>query len=149
MSPYSSKACCIWFYHLCLFLYTNYHSITKNSRAISCHSLIPAWYCKQTWLLSFVLSIGFTNSHFHAYEKRQFLSLHMCECGKMRIKITPNTDAWKQLLITQYKASKTRFQFQFHFFWLLKRDSYLITCITFGVKTCLCLDPKAATRDIL
>ena len=43
MSLYSQEFCCIWFYHLCQFLYRNYHSITKKSRAISCHSLFPAW----------------------------------------------------------------------------------------------------------
>ena len=53
-------------------LYKNYHSITKKSRAISCHSLFPAWECKQTWLLlNFVPIIDFTSSQFPAYEKWQ------------------------------------------------------------------------------
>ena len=53
--------------------YRNYHSITKKSRAISCHSLIPAWECKQTWLLlNFVPIIDFTSSQFPAYEKQQW-----------------------------------------------------------------------------
>ena len=52
-------------YHLCQFLNRNHHSVTKRSRAISCHSLFPAWECKQTWLLlNFVPTIDFTNSHF-------------------------------------------------------------------------------------
>ena len=58
-------------------LYRNYHSITKKSRAISCHSLFPAWECKQTWLfLNFVPTIDFTSSQFPAYKKRQ-LSEHL------------------------------------------------------------------------
>ena len=56
----------------CQFLYRNDHSITKQSKAISCHSLFPAWECKQTWLLlNFVPTINFTSSLFLAYEKRQ------------------------------------------------------------------------------
>ena len=56
----------------CQFLYRNYHNITKKNRAISCHSLFPAWECKQTWLLlNFVPSIDFTSSQFPAFEKRQ------------------------------------------------------------------------------
>ena len=45
----------------------------KKSRVISFHSLIPAWECKQTWLLlNFVPTIDFTSSQFPAYEKRQY-----------------------------------------------------------------------------
>ena len=56
----------------CQFLYRNYHSITKKNRAISCHSLFPAWECKQTWLLlNFVPTIDFTSSQFPSFEKRQ------------------------------------------------------------------------------
>ena len=39
VSLYSQESCCISFYHLCEFLYRNFHSITKKSRAISCHRL--------------------------------------------------------------------------------------------------------------
>ena len=59
-----SEACYIWFYHLYQFLYRNYHGISNNSRAISCHSLISTWECKQTWLLlNFVPTIDFASSH--------------------------------------------------------------------------------------
>ena len=69
---YSQEGCCTLFHHLYQFLYKNYHSITKKSRAISCHSLFPAWKCKRTWLLlSFVPTIGFTSSQFPTYEKQQ------------------------------------------------------------------------------
>ena len=38
-----------------------------------CHSLFPAWECKQIrLLLNFVPTIDFTSSHFPAYEKRQY-----------------------------------------------------------------------------
>ena len=40
------------------------HGISNNSRAISCHSLISTWECKQTWLLlNFVPTIDFASSH--------------------------------------------------------------------------------------
>ena len=32
----------IWFYHLQRFLYGNYHSVTKKSRAISCHAILSS-----------------------------------------------------------------------------------------------------------
>ena len=65
----------LWFYHLCHFLYRNYHSITNKSRAISCHSLFPAWECKQTWLLlNLVPTIDFTSSQFSAHGQWQFSS---------------------------------------------------------------------------
>ena len=38
-------------YHLCQFLNRNYLSITKKSRAFSCHSLFLAWECKKKWIL--------------------------------------------------------------------------------------------------
>ena len=61
-------------YHLCQFFNKNYHSITKTSRVISCHSLCPPWECKQTWhLVNFVPTIDFTSSQFPAYEKRQLM----------------------------------------------------------------------------
>ena len=73
MSLYFLESCCNWFYHLCQFLYRNYHSTTKKNTAISCHSLFPTWECKQTWLLlNFVPTIDFTSSQFPAYEKRQY-----------------------------------------------------------------------------
>ena len=54
-------------------LYRNYHSITKNSRVNSCHSLILTWECKQTWLLlNFVPTIDFTSSQHPAHGKLQF-----------------------------------------------------------------------------
>ena len=61
------------------FLYRNYHSVTKKSRAISCHSLFPAWEGKQTWLLlNFVPTIDFTSSQFPAYGKRQYRNNKIC-----------------------------------------------------------------------
>ena len=64
-------------YHLYQFLNRNYHSIRKKSRTITCHSLIPAGKCKQTWLLlNFVPTIDFTSSQFPTYKNRQ-LSEHL------------------------------------------------------------------------
>ena len=55
-----------------------YHSITKKSRAISCHSLFPVWECKQTWLLlNVVPTIDFTSS--------QFPNLQACSFIKKRL----------------------------------------------------------------
>ena len=62
----------VWFYHLRQLLFRTYHSITKKSRAISCHSLFPVWERKQRrLLLNFVPTIDFTSPHFLVYEKRQ------------------------------------------------------------------------------
>ena len=93
MSLYSLESCCIWFYHLCQFLYRNYHSITKRSTAISCHSLFPTWECKQTWLLlNFVPTIDFTSSQFPAYEKRQWTVSE--DCVKTPSMLIVNVFSW-------------------------------------------------------
>ena len=45
-------------------LYRNCHGISNKRRAISCHSLISTWECKQTCLLlNFVPTIDFASSH--------------------------------------------------------------------------------------
>ena len=102
MSLYSYESCCIWFYYLCQFLYRNYHSITKKSRAISCHSLFPAWECKQTWLLlNFIPTFEFFNHVFRRKRRKNraliltflgnpiFFTISAIFRGKRGVKVGP------------------------------------------------------------
>lgn len=48
----------------------NARKLRKKCQTTTCHSLFPAWKCRQRWILPiFVPTVGFTSSHF----SRQYL----------------------------------------------------------------------------